>query len=40
MKKENLGTIKGMQLLCKIWPLNGLKVTQVKQELHKKQREI
>ena len=28
MKEENRGTIKGMRLLGKIWPLDGFKVTR------------
>ena len=41
MKKENRGRDKGMQLLCKNWPLNGFKAFHARQKkLHKKQREI
>ena len=32
MKKNNRGTIKGMQLLYKIWPLHGFKAARVKRE--------
>ena len=37
---ESRNKSKGMQLLCKIWPLNGFKVTHAKQQIHKKRREI
>ena len=40
VQKENRGAIKGMHLLCKIWPLNGFKVTHAKHKLQKKRREI
>ena len=40
LKKENRGTVAGMQFLCKIWPLHGFKVTHARQELLKKRREI
>ena len=40
VQKENRGAIKGMHLLCKIWPLNGFQVTHAKRKLHKKRREI
>ena len=40
VQKENRGAIKGMHLLCKIWTLNGFKVTHAKHKLQKKRREI
>ena len=40
MKRENRGTIKGMQMLCKMWPLIGSKAAHAKQKHHKKPREI
>ena len=39
MKKENRETIRGMQSWCKIWPLNGFKVTHANRIHHKKRRE-
>ena len=38
--KENRGAIQGVHLLCKIWPLNGFKVTHAKHKFQKKRREI
>ena len=35
MKEENRGTIKGMRLLGKIWPLDGFKVTKTARNLQK-----
>ena len=40
VQKENRGAIKGMHLLCKIWPLNGFKVTHAKHKFQKKRRKI
>ena len=38
-EEVNRAILTGMQWLCRTWPLSGYKVTNAKQNLHKKRRE-